>query len=135
MDSALEQLVWQRADAAYEYCQFPQVLSAIPFEIDHIISRKHDGKTTAGNLALSCFYCNSYKGPNISGIDPVTHRIVPLFHPRRQKWSRHFQWYGARLIGKTAAGRATIAVLEINEPRALRTRQSLIEERLFPPDR
>jgi hypothetical protein len=133
MDSALEHLVWQRANGACEYCQLPEVLSAIAFEIDHIISRKHGGRTVRDNLALSCFYCNSYKGPNISGIDPLTNRIVPLFHPRRQKWARHFRWQRARLLGETAVGRATIAVLAINGRRALRTRRSLIEEGLFPP--
>ena len=43
---------------------------AHPLEIDHIISRKHHGRTVASNLALSLWYCNSFKGPDISGLDP-----------------------------------------------------------------
>jgi hypothetical protein len=55
MDAALTRLVWQRAKGRCEYCQLPQEADDRPFEIDHIISRKHDGPTVAGNLALSCF--------------------------------------------------------------------------------
>ena len=45
----------------------------MPFEFDHIIPRKHRGRTfVAGNLAFSCYYCNVYKGPNLSGLDPAS---------------------------------------------------------------
>jgi hypothetical protein len=54
----------------------------MPFEIDHIIPRKHSGATVEGYLALACFYCNRYKGANIAGIDPPTGQVHPLFHPR-----------------------------------------------------
>jgi hypothetical protein len=64
MDDALVQLVWQRAQAACEYCRLPQAYSTLTFEVDHITAKKHGGKTVPGNLALTCFYCNSYKGPN-----------------------------------------------------------------------
>jgi hypothetical protein len=62
MEQALTTLVWQRAHATCEYCQLPQSLSPIPFEIDHIIAQKHGGATDATNLALACFYCNSFQG-------------------------------------------------------------------------
>jgi hypothetical protein len=106
---------------------------SIPFEIDHIIPESHGGPTRAGNLALACFLCNSYKGPNLSGIDPKTRRIAQLFHPRRHKWKEHFRWLGPKLIGKTATGRATIAVLKINLPHRLAHRMVLREEGVFPP--
>lgn len=128
MDDALSALVWQRATAACEYCHLPQTLSSIPFEIDHIIARKHGGHTTAANLALSCFYCNSYKGPNIAGIDPQSGRITRLFHPREDAWKSHFKWDGPILIGRTAVGRTTIIVLAINHPDAVAVRETLIEE-------
>jgi hypothetical protein len=32
--------------------------------------RINKGRGEAANLALSCFYCNSFKGPNIAGVDP-----------------------------------------------------------------
>jgi hypothetical protein len=78
MDEALVRQVWERAGRACEYCCLPQEYSHLPFEIDHIIAKKHGGKTRANNLALSCFYCNSYKGPNIAGIDPLNGRMVRL---------------------------------------------------------
>jgi hypothetical protein len=88
----------------------------MPFQIDHIIPLKHGGNSEAENLALSCYYCNSRKGPNLAGIDPASNSIVPLFHPRQQEWSEHFSWSGPLLRGNTPAGRATIAVMCINDP-------------------
>ena len=133
MDEELKQLVGRRARHRCEYCQLHQDFSLIPFEIDHIIARKHGGATVPANLALSCFYCNNAKGPNLAGIDPRDGKIVRLFHPRRHKWSRHFPWDGARLLGRTPIGRATVAVLNINEPDAVATRAALIAAGLFPP--
>src|SRR5437868_8748564 len=133
MEEALLRLVRQRARHCCEYCQLPEAFSTLTFEVDHIIARKHGGPTAAGNLALTCFYCNSYKGPNIAGIDPRSGKIVRLFHPRRHKWSRHFRWAGATLLGHTPIGRATISVLNINDPEAVAIRQALIEAGLFPP--
>ena len=76
MDAILAALVRERARSTCEYCRLPETLLAIPFEIDHILAQKHGGLTREENLALSCFYCNSYKGPNIAGIDPASDRIV-----------------------------------------------------------
>jgi hypothetical protein len=56
------------ATSACEYCRLPQAFSLLPFQIDHIIAQKHGGKTVAANLALSCFYDNSFKGPNVAGL-------------------------------------------------------------------
>ena len=106
----------------------------MPFEIDHIIPRKHGGKTLLANLAWSCFYCNSFKGSDLSGLDFRTKRITRLFHPRRHKWAQHFRWNGAVLVGRTPIGRATIAVLCINLPKRVDHRASLIAEGVFPPD-
>jgi|SRR5215510_2317601 len=132
MDTTLAALVRERARSRCEYCRLPEAFLAIPFEIDHILAQKHGGPTREENLALSCFYCNSYKGPNIAGVDPASERIVRLFHPRRDRWSRHFEWDGATLRGKTAIGRATIVVLSINNPDAIAVREALIEEGVFP---
>jgi hypothetical protein len=130
MDAALSRLVRQRARNRCEYCQIPH---DTPFEIDHIISKKHDGPTVASNLALSCFHCNSFKGSDIGGRDLVTRKFTPLFNPRRHKWDRHFHWEGPYFIGRTAVGRVTINVLNINHPLRVELRQELIEEGIFPP--
>jgi hypothetical protein len=134
MDEALSQLVWERAGHRCEYCQLHQNDSRITFEVDHIIARKHGGKTVAGNLAISCFYCNSFKGANIAGRDPKSRKISPLFNPRRNKWHRHFRWNGPVLMGRTAVGRTTIAVLNINQSEAVAIRAALAEAGLFPPE-
>ena len=109
----------------------PEIYDRPGFEIEHIIARQHDGLTVAGNLALACFSCNKRKGPNLTGIDGVTGKVVPLFHPRRHKWSSHFRRQGALLVGRTPIGRATIAVLGINFPLRVRLRQALIDEGVF----
>ena len=133
MNRLLERLAWQRAQGKCEYCQMPHEYDELPFEVDHILARKHGGATDAQNLALACFLCNNRKGPDIAGRDPRTERIVRLFHPRRDKGNRHFQWDGASLTALTPIGRATIVVLEINLPNRVGLRQSLIEENIFPP--
>jgi 5-methylcytosine-specific restriction endonuclease McrA len=133
MDAALKRQVWQRAGHCCEYCRMPQEYDDTPFEIDHIIARKHGGPTVAGNLALSCFFCNSFKGSNLGGLDPQTRKLTPLFNPRRHTWTRHFRWQGPYLIGRTPLGRVTVAVLNINDPFRVELREGLIEEGLFPP--
>ena len=133
MDTALARLVWQRAKGRCEYCQLPQVCDDRPFEIDHILSRKHHGPTVAGNLALSCFRCNSFKGSDIGGRDAATRKLTPLFNPRRHKWVTHFRWQGAYLIGRTPVGRVTVTLLHINDTLRVELREELIAEGVFPP--
>jgi hypothetical protein len=104
-----------------------------PFGIDHIISKKHHGPKVASNLALSCFHCNSFKSSDIGDRDSLTRKFTPLFNPRRHKWNRHFHWEGPCLIGRTAVGRVTIDVLNINHPLHVELRHELMEEGIFPP--
>jgi HNH endonuclease len=129
LNATLERLVWQRANSCCEYCQLPQPSSPLPHAVDHIIARQHHGPTEAENLALACFFCNSYKGPNIAGVNPLTGRRVRLFHPRKDRWNQHFRWDGAVLEGRTITGRVTIALLEINRAEAVELREYLIRER------
>lgn len=132
MERHLEKQVWHRAKSRCEYCLFPSEFSEYPFHIDHIIAQKHGGKSVSENLALSCFYCNSYKGPNIGGLDPVTGTFTRLFHPRKDKWSDHFEWEVSKLIGTTEIGRTTIDVLRINHPDAVTVRRFLMTENVYP---
>ncbi len=134
MDRALRELVGRRAGGRCEYCHMPQEYDDTTFEIDHIIAESHGGPTRAENLCLACFSCNSFKGPNLSGRDPKTRKTVPLFHPRRHRWPRHFRWNGPRLVGRTPTGRATVATLRINLEHRVSYRQELIDEGVFPPD-
>ncbi len=132
MDAALARFVWQRARSCCEYCRMPQAADDAPFEIDHIIARKHRGSTVASNLCLSCFYCNSFKGSDLASLDPKTGKLTRLFNPRRHAWGRHFRWQGAMLIGRTPVGRVTIALLHINDEYRVALRQALIAEGLPP---
>jgi hypothetical protein len=131
MDAPLERLVRDRSGGQCEYCRLPQLGSRAPFEIDHIIPRKHHGRTVASNLALSCVYCNAYKGPNLIGLDPATGKITRLFHPRRYKGDYHFRFPGSTLIGRTAIGRTTIDVLPMNHPEMVALREILMEAGIF----
>ncbi len=131
MDETLARLVRERARYRCEYCLVPDDCSALPFELDHIIAVKHGVMTASGNLAYSCYYDNSFKGPNIAGIDPQSGKITGLFHPRRHRWQTHFRWMGPELVGRTAIGRTTIEVLAINHPLRIDQRQALIEAGWF----
>jgi len=124
-------LVRLKANGRCEYCRLPQEASLVPFEVDHIIARKHRGLTVASNLAWACFYCNSFKGPNIAGLDPMTQAFTRLFHPRKHQWGWHFRWNEATLEGRTAIGRTTIQVLQINCEQAVLLRGRLIDEGIF----
>jgi HNH endonuclease len=133
MPKGIRELVRIRAANCCEYCQMPQALDVQPFQLDHIRAEKHGGRTTLRNLALACFPCNTYKGPNIAGYDPVTNSLQRLFHARRDKWIDHFAWRRSVLVGKTPIGGTTIAVLAINADDRVEHRRMLIEARVFPP--
>src|SRR5262245_12781552 len=134
LSADLERRVRARAKGQCEYCRLPQSYYGLSFTIDHIVARQHGGKSQLNNLALACPRCNLNKGPNIAGIDPETKQLIPLFHPRRDRWSDHFRWRGPRLIGLTPVGRGTIQVLNINDANSVQVRRDLIADGVFPPD-
>lgn len=127
MDASLRRLVEERAGGLCEYCRVPLEWEQSPPCVDHIIALKHGGPTVEENLALACYQCNGFKGDNIAGMDPATERLSALFHPRRQQWRRHFRWEGAILVGRTAIGRTTIHVLNINAEDRVQFRRLLIK--------
>jgi hypothetical protein len=128
MDAASRRLVRQRARFRCEYCQIHEGDEPYSFHIEHIIAKKHAGAGDPSNLAWSCQSCNL--GANLSGY--IDGRVVTLFDPRRQKWTRHFAWDGPVLVGKTKCGRATIAVLSINQEDRVELRTLLIATGEFP---
>jgi len=134
MNAATRKLVRERAGNHCEYCQLHQEFDSFTFHIEHIIAKQHGGGDEPSNLALSCHTCNSFKGPNLSGRIRDTGETVNLYHPRGQKWNRHFRWKGARLMGRTKTGRATITTLNLNAHYRMIQRAILIQGRLFPPD-
>jgi len=112
--AALRTLVQRRAQHRCEYCLLHEEDAALAHEPDHVIARKHRGKTMDDNLAWTCFTCNRHKGSDVASIDPVTGRIVRLFHPRKDHWNRHFRLEGVTIIPQTAIGRVTVFLLQLN---------------------
>ena len=125
MTAATRALVRQRADHRCEYCQTHQEDSPLAaLHIEHIRPLKHGGSDDESNLCLACIDCNLHKGPNLTGIDPQTDAITPLFHPRQQRWNDHFRWDGIHLIAQTSVGRTTIRVLCLNSDEQLELRMA-----------
>lgn len=132
MDHVLRTFVAQRASQRCEYCHLPEKFVPVAFHVEHIIPKQHGGTTVPDNLSYACNRCNWHKGPNLTGIDADTRQIVPLFDPRRQLWNENFAWQGARIVGITPTGRATVQVLQMNAPRRLRLRTRLRARGLLP---
>ena len=117
--------VRKRAQDTCEYCHLHQDDSPLAtLHVEHIIPKIHGGADDLDNLALACIDCNLHKGTNLTGIDPETNEVTNLFHPRRQNWDEHLEWQGISLIGKTASGRTTIRVLNMNSEDQIALRSS-----------
>ncbi|MDJ0620126.1 MAG: HNH endonuclease signature motif containing protein [Calothrix sp. MO_192.B10] len=123
--AALRRLVEERANHRCEYCLLPDKVSFFPHEIDHIIAEKHGGNTDADNLAFTCWRCNRYKGTDLGSFDPQTGKFSFLFNPRQQKWSDHFAFDEAAIIGLTNEGRTTAKLLQFNNDERLAERKRL----------
>lgn len=124
-DEMTRKMVRERAKHCCEYCLLPESISPVPFHVEHIRARQHGGNDQPDNLALACDRCNLHKGPNLTGIDPESNGIVPLFHPREQVWADHFAFNSALIVGKTATGRTTLNLLQMNAPRRRQLREMI----------
>jgi 5-methylcytosine-specific restriction endonuclease McrA len=115
MNEATKRLVRARAGDRCEYCLLLQADSPLArLQIEHILPRKHGGGDDAENLALACIDCNLHKGANLAGMDDESGQLTPLFNPRVDSWHEHFEWRGIHVFGKTALGRVTVHVLNMN---------------------
>ena len=126
IDRALRDSVRRRAGNRCEYCHLRQEHVESNHHVEHIIPRKHGGSDEIANLALACDRCNLRKGTNLSGVDPRSGSVMPLFHPRKDSWSEHFRVDSARIRGLTAIGRATVETLGMNEARRVELRLELL---------
>lgn len=115
----LRRAVSERARHRCEYCGLAAVGQAATFHLDHIVPQASGGLTISENLALACIHCSLRKGARQKAPDPLSGRMVPLFHPRRDSWGKCFRWDGVRLAGSTAGGRATVGALDLNSPEHL----------------
>jgi hypothetical protein len=129
MDREARDVVRLRANGRCEYCDLRQSRTPLlTFHIEHIQARQHRGDDSVDNACLACPSCNFKKGPNQSAFDPQTGLLVRLFHPRKDVWSEHFRDEDGQVIGRTAEGRATVALLEMNRPELVRMRQIADEQ-------
>ena len=118
-----------------EYCWYPAAFSSHSFHFDHIDPLANGGLTILENLARACGGCNGFKQDKIHYFDPFTHQSCRLYHPRQDKWDDHFQWSidELQLVGKTAIGNTTIALLQLNRSNAINLRKLLKMVGLHPP--
>ena len=133
--AALRRQVRARARGLCEYCRCSADFTTASFHCEHIRPREAGGEVTLDNLAWACPWCNASKYTKTHALDPQTGRIAPLFHPRRQRWSRHFAWSEDFLviIGRTATGSATVAALHLNRPELVNLRRVLHAVGEHPP--
>ncbi len=127
--------VEQRAQGCCEYCRSQLRFAMQPFSVEHIEPRSREGGWSVENLAFSCQGCNNHKYTKTEGPDPITGQVVPLFHPRRQRWSDHFGRSAdcTQVIGLTPNGRATVEALHLNRPGLVNLRRVLFAAGEHPP--
>ncbi len=132
---SLRQQLLRRARHRCEYCQSHEDLLGDDLQIDHIIPLVKGGTNDERNLCVACSRCNRNKGVQVSGVDPETGQVVPLFNPRRQKWERHFCWSedGTQIIGLTPCGRATVETLKLNDSKRVELRRLWVLLGKHPP--
>jgi hypothetical protein len=125
--SDLRRFYWRvaaRAGHRCEYCHAPESFFPHRLCLDHVMPEGHGGPTSLTNLALCCYGCQHQKLAFETGYDSTTKMTAALFHPRRQRWTRHFRWAadGLQLEGRTRIGRATIEHLALNNWRQIQAR-------------
>jgi hypothetical protein len=104
-------------------------------EIDHLVPEARGGTNAEDNLWLACPICNSHKADRIEAVDPMTGETVPLFNPRQNVWTDHFEWIedGATLRGRSPIGRATVDALDMNDETVVAARRLWIVVGWHPP--
>ncbi len=123
----LRRLVAERVDHVCEYCLIAEVDRSSSYQIDHIISVKHGGSTTADNLAYACIFCNLQKGTDLGSINWQTGELVRFFNPRRDFWGEHFQLNEAVIQPLTDIGEVTTRIFDLNNDERILERQALME--------
>ncbi|MBD6618723.1 HNH endonuclease [Komarekiella sp. 'clone 1'] len=128
----LRRLVASRADHICEYCLVSEVDRSSGCQVDHIISVKHGGSTTADNLCYACIFCNLQKGTDLGSINWQTGELVRFFNPRRDFWGEHFRLDEAVIQHQTDIGEVTARILDFNSDERLVERQALIASGQYP---
>ncbi len=122
--AAVRAQIAERAGHRCEYCLLHSDDAGFPHQIDHVVSRKHGGLSSVGNLALACVLCNRNKGSDIASISRAG-KTVRFFHPRLDRWADHFRISGAVIEPLTEIGEVTARALKLN------AQERVIERRLL----
>jgi hypothetical protein len=133
ISDVMRQKVKERANYCCEYCLIHQEDFFLPFEIDHIISLRHDGKTVLNNLALSCGTCNRMKAADIGTYLNEKLEFTRLFNPRNDTWILHFEINHGEILPLTSIAQATIKLLDLNNSDRIILRQLLMTAKRYPP--
>ena len=128
----LRERVARRADHLCEYCLVHEQDGFLSFQVVHIISLKHGGRSEWENLAFACAFCNRRKGSDVGTVSPATGHFLRLFNPRTDIWSEHFRLAGARIDALTEMGAGTARILGFNDSDRLLERHSLVAVGRYP---
>ena len=65
----------------------------------------------------------------------MSHQLVPLYHPRRDRWDEHFAWSDdfTLIVGLTPTRRATVETLLLNRDGVMNLRRLLYARGEHPP--
>jgi hypothetical protein len=129
---ALRRQVAERAGGRCEYCLTPEWILLAGCEVDHVISRKHDGNTDPSNLAFSCARCNRAKGSDVGSVLSATGQYCRMFNPRIDCWEEHFGIAGARLLARTDIAEVTVRILRLNDQERMAERALLQQIGEYP---
>lgn len=125
--------VARRARHRCEYCRAPEAVFNLELEVEHVFPRSEGGPDELHNLALACRSCNLRKATARQARDPSTGQIVPLFNPRVDDWSEHFELdlVTFHVEGLTPTGRATVRRLGMNRGPQLAARRLWVSRLLL----
>jgi hypothetical protein len=139
VSSATRRRVRERAGCQCEYCHADERWQYVRFTMDHIVPQSEHGSDDADNLVLACRNCNERRSNRSHATDPLSGETVAIFNPRADRWRDHFAWDAEklRIIGISATGRATVALLDLNDDRhdgkALHIRRRDLLDGYHPP--
>ena len=135
LSETVQQQVPDRACYLCEFCHASEQWQHVRFAVDHLMPLSLGGSNDLHNLALACFHCNRRKTNRVTAIDPISNDEVPLFNPRQDNWSNHFNWSEDQLtiVGLTAIGRATVIAIALNRERVIAIRSADLAIGRHPP--
>lgn len=135
ISAELRRFVAARANYLCEYCLIEEEDTHLGCQVDHIISEKHGGTTTADNLAYACVFCNRNKGSDIGSVVAEKERVFcRFFDPRRDRWPDHFylDLETMTIQPLSDVGRVTEKILGFNTSERVFEREILAAEQRYP---